>query len=140
MIRFSPFPPAIRCPVLPRCREIAVLALVAALWPAAAATEGAARFEGDWTIGDPSACVVGEDSPNFAFRIRGVVFEGLETRCAMTNPVNIRGMEAVLFDMECEGEGDRWTHRSFMMIDQSGALVIINDGFLSVISRCESGN
>lgn len=101
------------------------------------AQAGPEQFDGDWTIGNPAACAVGEDSTNFAFRIGGGEFRGLESRCRMTNPVTVRDLGAMLFDMECEGEGDRWSYRNFMMLDREGALVMINDGFVSILSRCE---
>lgn len=112
-------------------------AAVVTLAAGAAGAQGPEQFDGDWTIGNPAACAVGEDSPNFAFRIGGGEFRGLESRCRMTNPVTVRDLGAMLFDMECEGEGERWSYRNFMMIDREGALVMINDGFVSILSRCE---
>lgn len=101
-----------------------------------AATAQTGPYDGDWTIGDPAACAVGMDNTNFAFRIADGQIRGVESACRMTNPVEIRGLGATLFDMECAGEGESWSYRNFLMIDRQGDLIMINDGDVSILSRC----
>ncbi len=95
-------------------------------------------FEGDWAAGDPLSCdMSGSDSENFALRIRGNQFRGLETECRMTNPLTVPGIGGVLYDMDCTGEGDQWNYRAFFMIDRDGRLVMIADGSARTYPRCE---
>jgi len=95
-------------------------------------------FDGDWAAGDPMTCdMSGRDSANFALRIRGDLFRGLETECRMTNPITLPGLGAVVHDMDCVGEGDRWSYRALLMIDRDGRLVMISDGSALTYPRCE---
>jgi hypothetical protein len=110
--------------------------LAGLLVAAGAATGQTSPYDGDWTIGNPAACAVGTDSVNFAFRIGDGLLRGVESACRMTNPVAVRDLGATLYDMECQGEGDSWTYRNFLMLDREGALVMINDGYVSILSRC----
>ena len=41
-----------------------------------------------------------------ALAIRNGTLIGVETSCALTKPVNVRDMDAVLYDLECESEGE----------------------------------
>ncbi|MEZ5753049.1 MAG: hypothetical protein R3D60_14130 [Paracoccaceae bacterium] len=109
------------------------LALAIAAFPALADT---APFQGDWTFGNPAACVLGRDDPNFAFRIEGDTLIGLESTCDLTNPTAIRDMNATLFDAQCVGEGEEWTYRLLLMIDIDGNLATIHHGSSLVYSRC----
>jgi len=119
-----------------RTRFAAVAAIV--LLPLAATAQDG-MFEGDWAAGDPMACdVSGNDSINLALRIRGDVFRGLETECRMTNPVTVRDLGAMLYDMDCTGEGDRWSYRALLMIDRDGQLVLISDGSALIYPRCQA--
>lgn len=96
------------------------------------------RFDGDWAAGDPMACdLSGHDSANFALRIRGDLFRGLETECRMTNPLTLPGVGAVIHEMECTGEGERWSYHALMMLDRDGQLVMISDGSALIYPRCE---
>ena len=44
-------------------------------------------------------------------QIENGLFSGVEGQRRMTNPVDMRGMEAVLHDMACAGEGSVWPGR-----------------------------
>jgi len=113
---------------------IAVLALMLPL--PALAQDG--RFDGDWALGDPMACdLSGHDTANFALRIRGDRFRGLESECRMTNPVTLPGVGAVIHEMECTGEGESWSYHALMMLDREGQLVMISDGSARIYPRCE---
>ena len=93
-------------------------------------------FNGDWTAGDPSACVLFRDSENFAMRIENGVMQGLESSCDMRDPVPVRGMGALLFDMSCGGEGETWTYRALFMQDGPDHLILVQDGLAQTLSRC----
>lgn len=117
----------------------ALLAMpVALVLPAVSAGAQDGQFDGDWATGDPMACdLSGNDAVNFALRIRGDAFFGLETQCRMTNPVTVRDLGAVLYDMDCAGEGESWSYRALFMIDRDGQLVRILDGSAVIHPRCE---
>lgn len=117
-------------------RQILFPALLMLLPFSALAQDSA--FDGDWAAGDPMTCdMSGGDSENFALRIRGDQFYGLETECRMTNPVTVPGIGGVLHDMDCTGEGESWSYRAFFMIDRDGQLVMITDGSAVTYPRCE---
>ena len=117
-------------------RQALFPALLMLLPLAAFAQDGA--FDGDWAAGDPMLCdMSGGDSVNFALRIRGDRFFGLETECRMNNPVTVPGIGGVLHEMACTGEGDSWSYRAFFMIDRDGQLVMISDGSAHIYPRCE---
>lgn len=114
-----------------------ILPALLILFPLSSLAQDSA-FEGDWAAGDPMTCdMSGSDSENFALRIRGDQFRGLETECRMTNPVTLPGIGGALYDMDCTGEGDRWSYRAFFMIDRDGQLVMISDGSALTYPRCE---
>lgn len=95
-------------------------------------------FDGDWASGDPMTCdMSGSDSENFALRIRGDRFRGLETDCTMTNPLTVPGIGAVLYEMDCTAEGERLSYRALFMMDRDGRLVMISDGSALTYPRCE---
>jgi len=102
----------------------------------ALAQDGA--FDGDWAVGDPMTCSMsGSDPENFALRIRGDQFRGLENQCTMTNPLTVPGIGAVIYEMECAGEGQRSSHRALFMMDRDGQLVMISEGSARTYPRCE---
>ncbi len=93
-------------------------------------------FDGDWATGDPAQCEVQADATNMAWRIQDGTIWGVESLCRMTNPVGVRDMNAMLYDLECTGEGQVWGGRALLMIDADGQLVFIRDGFASILPRC----
>ena len=105
---------------------------------AASAGAQTTDFDGDWTLNDPARCVFGTDSPDFARRIAGGVFSGLESECRLTNPTAIRGMSAVLFDAECSGEGQSWSYRILLMQDGRDHLIELQDGMALRYTRCQA--
>lgn len=103
----------------------------------APATAQMTPTDGDWTRGDPARCEFGIDSPDLAIRIRDGVLHGLESACDLTNPVPVRDMDATLYDMTCQGEGESWSYRLFAAINNDGTLTLIQNGWTSVMQRCE---
>lgn len=61
-----------------------------------------------------------------------------ETRCRLTDPVNIRDMEgAVLYDAVCTGEGVDWTERMLLMPSMDGGLIRLGRGVAVTYDRCD---
>lgn len=71
-----------------------------------------------------------------AMAVREGVFIGVESECALTSPVNVRDMDAVLYDAVCSSEGEEYRHRLMLMKTKSG-LVFVQDGFAFELVRCE---
>ena len=71
-----------------------------------------------------------------AIEIRNLELQGVESFCRMTNPVRVTGMDALLFDMECAGEGAEWDERAMFLAADFG-LYYIENGFVAEWERCE---
>ncbi|MFN3991313.1 MAG: hypothetical protein ACK4IU_00210 [Tabrizicola flagellatus] len=71
-----------------------------------------------------------------ALMIRDGQFHGVESLCRLTNPVEVRGMSAVLYDAECDGEGESYSYRMMLMRVPEG-LAMVQDGHVSLLERCE---
>lgn len=95
--------------------------------------DGIYRPDTDWGAGWDCRSV-GADGG--ALAIRDGAFFGVESRCDLTAPVQVRGMSATLYDAVCGGEGETWTERLMIMATDSGVLMI-RDGFASPLRRCE---
>ena len=92
-------------------------------------------FDGVWArIG--STCTPGE-SDDVPMRISGVDIRFYESRCEMTNPVNIRDMNGQLFDMVCFGEGEEWTFRGLLLLNEDQTLVYSRNGWTDTYQRCK---
>jgi hypothetical protein len=76
---------------------------------------------------------VGQDGG--AVAVMGDQLIGVENRCTLTNPVEVRGMAATLFDAACNGEGESYSER-VMLMAQPGGLYVIRDGAVSDWVRC----
>ncbi|MBQ1202696.1 MAG: hypothetical protein IIX61_02645 [Loktanella sp.] len=75
-----------------------------------------------------------------SIRIASGIFYGVDMQCRMTRPVDVSGMNATLYTMDCTGEGEQWTERAMLMPtpDQNG-LYMIWDGYVFVYSLCPDG-
>ncbi len=71
-----------------------------------------------------------------AVAIQGDRLRGVENNCLLTNPVDVRGMSATLYDAECSGEGETYTERLMLMKGYDGGVVVIRDGWASDWARC----
>lgn len=47
--------------------------------------------------------------------IKGGISQGVKVQCRMNNPVNVIDMDAILYNMQCSGEGQVWTERAMLM-------------------------
>ncbi|MEX0281235.1 MAG: hypothetical protein AB3N13_08620 [Arenibacterium sp.] len=61
--------------------------------------------------------------------------QGVENACELTNPTNVRGMDAILYDANCSGEGETYSHRVMLMRHDEG-IYVIQDGYVAEWRRC----
>lgn len=76
---------------------------------------------------------IGQDGG--ALAVQDGVFHGVENACQLTNPVEVNGMSAVLYDAECNGEGESYSKRMMLMRVPEG-LAVIEDGFVNLLRAC----
>ena len=97
------------------------------------ASEG--TWDGLWRASPTASCVYtgGEGG---ALKIENDVLFGVENECRMTSPVNVRDMDALLYDMKCEGEGVSFTDRAMFMTASDGGLFLIWNGYAFKYDRC----
>jgi hypothetical protein len=134
-------PPPVDCaPDLPHewgmTRFLRLPAVLIGLVPAVLA---AAPYDGVYRQTANAECaLIGVDGGSV--RIAAGIFYGVETQCQMTRPVDVNGMEATLYTMECVADGEQWTERAMLMRTADGeGLYMIWDGYVFVYSICEEG-
>ena len=119
-------------------RSLATSAVLLACLPQIALAQ-TIDFSGVYHQGSAEACKrIGTDGG--AIEIDGTTFRGVESECRMTRPVNVVNMDAMLFDMDCAGEGEEWEARAMFMNANSGGLIMVWDGFAFEYDRCEAGD
>ncbi|HCQ64099.1 MAG TPA: hypothetical protein DIU07_02510 [Rhodobacteraceae bacterium] len=112
--------------------------ILALLWPVAA---GAGPFDGlyrpnyDWALAWDCKSI-GQDGG--ALAIEDQTMRAVENTCDLTEPVEIRDMEAVLYDASCTGEGGASEGRIMLMAHEFG-IYVIRDGFVLDWIACEAG-
>lgn len=72
-----------------------------------------------------------------ALHVTATELWGTETHCQLTNPVNIRDLDGILFDLECMGEGDYFTERMLFLAENDGRLTRHSRGYTNTYERCE---
>lgn len=70
-----------------------------------------------------------------ALAVRDGRFLGIENICTLTNPVQVRGMAATLYDAECSGEGEVYSKRMMLMKTPDG-IAVVEDGFADTLLSC----
>ncbi len=118
--------------------RLAVLATLAVL--ACGATPLAAQelsFDGLWRA-NPNTDCAREEGAGSALRIENDVLHGVENECRMTRPVAVRDMDAVLYDMECDGggEGESFTERAMFLKAADGGLFLVWNGYAFKYEAC----
>ena len=79
----------------------------------------------------------GTTPSDLGVEVAGDTIAFFESRCAMSNPVNVRDMGgAVLYDAVCTGEGESYTRRMMVMQGPDGRLVLVQAGFATTYARC----
>jgi len=111
----------------------ASLTLLAAVLPGLLA---ASPYDGTYRQTANADCgLVGVDGG--AIRIADGIFYGVESQCRMTRPVAVVNMNATLYTLTCEGEGEVWSERVMLMeaAENDGILMIWN-GYAFQYGRC----
>ncbi|SMH57977.1 hypothetical protein [Maritimibacter sp. HL-12] len=72
-----------------------------------------------------------------ALAIEGDRLFGVENICELAEPVELRGMNAVLYDATCDGEGTRYEERVMLMAHDFGVYVI-RDGQVADWLSCDA--
>lgn len=121
-------------------RSLALGLLAALLAPAGAAMaqDVLDRFEGLYRpIGPDLASWTCTDigTAGGAVGFAGTALIGVRTRCELSNPVRIRGMDAFLFDAQCRSDGHDYQDRIMLMESREGVYVI-RDGDVSEWQAC----
>ncbi|SFR59707.1 hypothetical protein SAMN04488005_3140 [Yoonia tamlensis] len=94
-------------------------------------------FDGIYKQTAHSECaLVGTDGGSL--EIREDIFYGVEMQCRMINPVDIEDMDAMIYQMECSGEGQTWSERAILMNDaEAPGIIMIWNGYAFRYARCE---
>ncbi len=71
-----------------------------------------------------------------AVGIRDGMLVGTENACALTTPTPVRGMNAMLFDSTCNGEGVRYDGGRVMLMTSPAGLYLVRDGSAVEWQRC----
>jgi hypothetical protein len=112
------------------------IGLAAVLIPApllAGPFDGLYRPDEPWAEGWDCQSV---GSDGGALAIKGDEFYGVESLCKLRNPTQVNGMDAMLFDAECNGEGMSYSYRLMLMRLPEG-VAVIQDGSVSALKRCD---
>ncbi|MFW2544329.1 hypothetical protein ACN2XU_16970 [Primorskyibacter sp. 2E107] len=111
-------------------RGLAVILTLMALPALAGPYDGLYQPQGaNWNCRD-----IGQDGG--AISVQGDTFEGVESRCKLQNPTAVRGMNATLYDAECNGEGMSYGYRMMLMSSPPG-LTVISEGYAAYLEPCE---
>ncbi len=111
-----------------------LLAVLCCATPLAAGPfDGLYRPDQPWAEGWDCQ-TVGSDGG--ALSIKGDLFQGVENQCRLTNPVPVTGMDAMLYDAECAGEGETYSYRLMLMRTPDG-VALIEDGSVVPLKRCD---
>ena len=104
--------------------------LLAALLPQAAL---ALPWDGAYRLAEDAGC----DEEGGSLRIEEGVLQGVDSICRMTDPVDVLDLDATLYVMECEGEGQTWTERAMLMKAAEGdAIFLAWRGYVFRYDRC----
>jgi hypothetical protein len=71
-----------------------------------------------------------------AVGIQGDTLHGVESACTLTNAFPIPGMDAMMFDLACSGEGATYDGGKVILVPTEGGLGLVRDGFVNTWLRC----
>jgi hypothetical protein len=71
-----------------------------------------------------------------AVGVQGQTLHGVENACTLTNAFPIPGMDAMMFDLECSGEGMTYDGGRVILVPTQTGLGIVRDGFVVNWLRC----
>lgn len=117
--------------------ELAAAALVLCLTTPVAAQSLLDRVQGLYyppNQGNWDCATLGMDGG--AVGIRGDTLHGVENACQLTNAFPIPGMDAMMFDLACSGEGATYDGGKVILVPMEGGLGLVRDGFVNTWLRC----
>ncbi|WP_322895773.1 MULTISPECIES: hypothetical protein [unclassified Yoonia] len=81
------------------------------------------------------------DCQNIGFEGGAVAIEGnwlidVENACELTNPTDVRGMNAILYDGQCAAEGEEYVERIMLMEQAHGGVFVIRDASVDLWKPC----
>ena len=114
-----------------------ILSICLALVPAAAMAQDYS-FEGLWRSDPAEACVYTGEAGS-ALRIDETTLAGATATCEMSEPVNVNDMQAVLYNMTCEGGNETFDSRAMLMSAADGGLYLVWDGYVFKYDSCTEG-
>lgn len=82
--------------------------------------------EADCDVADGEGLIAIEDD----------VFRGFESTCRMTNPLEVRGMDATLYDFVCTAGATVWEERAIVVEGAAGELILVWDGYAFAYPAC----
>ena len=93
-------------------------------------------WDGIYRLSEGADCdKVGQEGG--ALRIEEGVLTGVGSSCRMTEPVDVLDLDATLYVMDCEGEGQSWTERAMIMEAAEGdGIFILWRGYAFRYDRC----
>ena len=71
-----------------------------------------------------------------AVGIHGNTLHGVENACTLTSAFPLPGMDAMIFDLMCQGEGTTYDGGKIILIPTSSGLGHAWDGFVTTWERC----
>lgn len=115
------------------CR-IGGVAMAMLLADGAAATP----YDGTYRVSRGADCAkVGEEGG--ALRIADGLFEGIDSECRMTRPVDVVDMDATLYTMDCSAGETRWSERALLMrAAEDDGLIMLWNGYAFRYERCSA--
>lgn len=120
-------------------KSTCVICLISAITLAGGPAPGqeATRFDGIWRGSPTASCTyTGEDGG--ALKIETGTLYGVNATCEMADPVQVREMDATLYDMSCRGDGDvEWQDRPMLMQASDGGLYLVWDGIVYKYEGCD---
>lgn len=95
-------------------------------------------YVGTW-VDEHASCSPDSDTGDYLIRLRltETTMTHYESSCALTNPVSIRDINGILFDMVCTGEGEEWTERGLFIVDNEGGLLYHRRGRNDIYTLCD---
>lgn len=109
-------------------------ALLAIITGIAGSTHAAPVFDGLWAS-NPDSCNAA-NTDMVPMQIIGDIIQHYESRCKIANPLLIPGMNGQVFDLVCAGEGEEWTSRGLLLLNEDDSIVYSHDGWSVIMYRC----
>ncbi len=83
-------------------------------------------YDGEWGLTNVPGCVQNDISVCPVLLIGNGTLQGEESLCQMSGAEAVRGVDAIAYDVSCQGEGDTWAYRGIFLIDDMGQLTILS--------------